>query len=94
MDGFIVSQALSGEVLDKTYYFAKIDHFRKGFMKFMGDNSNIILVDINKNLIGSLQMLGKALRNGKNIVIFPEGTRTRTGEIGNFKNSLLFFQKS
>ncbi len=93
LDGFIVSQALSGEVLDKTYYFAKIDHFRKGFMKFMGDNSNIILVDINKNLIGSLQMLGKALRNGKNIVIFPEGTRTRTGEIGNFKKFFAILSK-
>ncbi|MFR3298787.1 MAG: 1-acyl-sn-glycerol-3-phosphate acyltransferase, partial [Fusobacterium sp.] len=85
LDGFIVNQAVPNSVLDKTYYFADTKHFKKGYMKFMGENSNIIFVDINKNLVNSLQMLSKALRNGKNIVIFPEGTRTRDGKINNFK---------
>lgn len=93
LDGFIVCQALPNNILDNTYFFAKVDHFKKGFMKFMGDNSNIILVDINKNLIGSLQMLGKALISGKNIVIFPEGTRTRNGEMGRFKKFFAILAK-
>lgn len=93
LDGFIVNQAMSNSVLDKTYYFADIKHFRKGYMKFMGENSNIIFVDINKNLVSSLQMLSKALRNGKNIVIFPEGTRTRDGKINNFKKFFAILSK-
>lgn len=93
LDGFIVNQAVPNSVLDKTYYFADIKHFRKGYMKFMGENSNIIFVDINKNLINSLQMLSKALRNGKNIVIFPEGTRTRDGKINNFKKFFAILSK-
>lgn len=93
LDGFIVNQAVPNSVLDKTYYFADIKHFRKGYMKFMGENSNIIFVDINKNLVNSLQMLSKALRNGKNIVIFPEGTRTRDGEINNFKKFFAILSK-
>lgn len=93
LDGFIVNQAMPNSVLDKTYYFADIKHFRKGYMKFMGENSNIIFVDINKNLVSSLQMLSKALRNGKNIVIFPEGTRTRDGKINNFKKFFAILSK-
>lgn len=93
LDGFIVNQAVPNSVLDKTYYFADIKHFRKGYMKFMGENSNIIFVDINKNLVSSLQMLSKALRNGKNIVIFPEGTRTRDGKINNFKKFFAILSK-
>lgn len=93
LDGFIVNQAVPNYVLDKTYYFADIKHFKKGYMKFMGENSNIIFVDINKNLVNSLQMLSKALRNGKNIVIFPEGTRTRDGKINNFKKFFAILSK-
>ena len=93
LDGFIVNQAVPNSVLDKTYYFADIKHFKKGYMKFMGENSNIIFVDINKNLVNSLQMLSKALRNGKNIVIFPEGTRTRDGKINNFKKFFAILSK-
>ena len=93
LDGFIVNQAVPNSVLDKTYYFADIKHFRKGYMKFMGENSNIIFVDINKNLVNSLQMLSKALRSGKNIVIFPEGTRTRDGKINNFKKFFAILSK-
>lgn len=93
LDGFIVNQAVPNSVLDKTYYFADIKHFKKGYMKFMGENSNIIFVDINKNLVNSLQMLSKALRSGKNIVIFPEGTRTRDGKINNFKKFFAILSK-
>ncbi len=85
LDGFILNQSFSNKVLDKTCYFAKSKYFEKSYMKFMGENSNIILVDINKNLITSIQLLGKAIKEGYNIVIFPEGTRTRGGKIGTFK---------
>lgn len=85
LDGFILSQVLSNKILDNTYFFAKIKHFEKKYMKIIGENSNVILVDINKNLIGSMQMLASALKKGKNIVIFPEGTRSTDGELGRFK---------
>ena len=93
LDGFILNQSFSNKVLDKTCYFAKSKHFEKSYMKFMGENSNIILVDINKNLITSIQLLGKAIKEGYNIVIFPEGTRTRDGKIGTFKKFFAILSK-
>lgn len=35
--------------------------------------------------IRSLHEAALKIRHGKNVVIFPEGTRTRTGELGSFK---------
>lgn len=93
LDGFILNQSFSNKILDKTCYFAKSKHFEKSYMKFMGENSNIILVDINKNLITSIQLLGKAIKEGYNIVIFPEGTRTRDGKIGTFKKFFAILSK-
>jgi len=35
----------------------------------------------------SIQKLAEVLKKGKNIVIFPEGTRTKTGKPGEFKKT-------
>ncbi|MGL5544345.1 MAG: AMP-binding protein [Cetobacterium sp.] len=85
LDGFIFNQSVDNKILDNTYYLAKVAHFQKGFMKSLGENSNVMLIDINKNLAETLQSAATALRKGKNIVIFPEGTRTRDGEMKEFK---------
>lgn len=85
LDGFIFTQSLNNKLLDNTYFLAKVAHFDSKIMRYIGENSNIILIDINKNLAETLQSAATALRNGKNIVIFPEGTRSRDGEMRAFK---------
>ena len=36
--------------------------------------------------VRSLQRAAERVRNGKTVIIFPEGTRARTGELGEFKS--------
>jgi long-chain acyl-CoA synthetase len=87
LDGFLVVSFFKRKFVKKTYVYAKEQHFRNPLMKFLAHRNNIILVDINKDLKLSIQKLAEVLKKGKNLVIFPEGTRTITGKIGDFKQT-------
>jgi len=50
-------------------------------------------MDVNKDLKESIQKLAEVLRKGKNIIIFPEGTRTKTGRMGEFKKTFAILSK-
>ena len=41
----------------------------------------------------SIQKLAQVLKEGKNIVIFPEGSRTHDGELGDFKLAFAILSK-
>ena len=93
LDGFIFGHVTPFKYLQNSYTVAKIKHFNNKYMKFMADHSNIILVDINKNLGEMLQTAATILKNGKNLVIFPEGARTRDGKLLEFKKSFAILAK-
>lgn len=44
-------------------------------------------MDINKNLRESLQQMASVLKKGKNVIIFPEGTRSKDGTMKKFKET-------
>jgi long-chain acyl-CoA synthetase len=87
LDGFLVVSFFKRKFVKKTYVYAKEKHFRNPLLKFLAQRNNIILVDINKDLKLSIQKLAEVLKKGKNLVIFPEGTRTMSGKIGDFKQT-------
>ena len=87
LDGFLVASLLKRRFMKKTYVYAKEKHFRGPFLRFMANRNNIILVDVNKDLKLSIQKLAEVLKKGKNLMIFPEGTRTLTGKLGDFKQT-------
>jgi long-chain acyl-CoA synthetase len=86
-DGLFVASFLKNNQMKKTYFYAKEKHVRNKIVKFIADRHNVIVMDINKDLKTSLQKLASVLEKGKNIIIFPEGTRTKTGELGKFKKT-------
>lgn len=87
LDGFLVASLLKRRFMKKTYVYAKEKHFRGRFLRFLASRNNIILVDVNKDLKLSIQKLAEVLKKGKNLMIFPEGTRTLTGQLGDFKQT-------
>ncbi|MDR2083412.1 MAG: AMP-binding protein [Bacteroidales bacterium] len=85
LDGVVLFTQLKKKIRKKTYFFAKEKHFKNPIMKYLANRNNIILMDINHNLRESLQKLTYVLTNNKNIAIYPEGTRSKTG-MNDFKD--------
>ncbi len=93
LDGFILNYLLPNEVRDNTYYLAIAIHFEGGFKRYLAHRGNIILVDVDKNLKETLQIAAKVLKEGKNLVIFPEGARTRDGNLQEFKKTFAILSR-
>jgi len=93
LDSIILYNALSKEEKEEIYFFAKEKVFRSAFLRFFSNNAHVIVMDLNHDLIGSLQRTASLLRKGKKIVFFPEGTRSRDGNIQNFKKSFATIAK-
>ena len=93
IDWILLASVLSPEVLRKTYIFAKAKHFNTPIRKFLAKRSNIILIDINSNLRDAIQKMGEVLRKKCNVVIFPEGTRTQNGKLGEYKKTFAILSK-
>ena len=54
-------------------------------MGFLGRMARIVAVDTDANLVQALQIGALGLRSGKVLLVFPEGTRTIDGRLGEFK---------
>jgi len=92
-DGLFIASFLKNRINKETYFFAKAKHLQKGWLKFLAKKNNVIVVDIDRDLKQSIQQLSAVLKNGKNIIIFPEGTRTRDGKVGTFKKTFSILSK-
>ncbi|MGL5376759.1 MAG: AMP-binding protein [Cetobacterium sp.] len=93
LDGFAFSESLPNDILKNTYFLAINIHFEGKLKKYVADNGNIILVDKNKNLKETIKIAAKVLKDGKNLVIFPEGARTRDGDVQEFKKTFAILSK-
>ena len=92
-DAFALGHMFTYKQAKNIYFFAIKKHFEKPVRRFFADNGNIVLVDINKNLKESLQIAAEVLKENKSLVIFPEGARTRDGEIHDFKKFFAILSK-
>ncbi len=86
-DGMFVASLLRYHQVRGTYFYAKEKHVRQPWLKFLANRNNIIVMDINRDLKTSIQKMGEVLRRRKNLIIFPEGTRTINGHLGDFKKT-------
>ncbi|WP_066629295.1 AMP-binding protein [Labilibacter marinus] len=92
-DGLFVASFLKGATIKNTYFYAKEKHIRRAWLKFLANRNNIIIMDLNKDLKESIQKMGEALKKKKNLIIFPEGTRTQNGKMGDFKKTFAILSR-
>lgn len=65
---------------------AKDYFFNTPFKRFFfGNFTNLIPIDRRAGLKGTMQAASGTLQRGRNLLIFPEGTRSTTGRIASFK---------
>ncbi|HOO62287.1 MAG TPA: AMP-binding protein [Synergistaceae bacterium] len=87
LDGLMLASFFDRSSVRKLYFYATERHFRKSWQKLFAAKNNIILVDVNRQLRLSLQKMARALTEGGSLAIFPEGSRTRDGNMGDFKKT-------
>jgi len=86
-DGLFVASFLKRKTMQSTYFYAKKEHVNNWVLRFLARKNNVIVMDLNKGLQESIQKMAEVLRKGKKIIIFPEGTRTTDGFMGEFKKT-------
>ena len=87
LDSFLVASQFEGAFIKRTYFYGDERHFRQRWRQGFAAHHNTIIMDMNRNLKQSLQKMAAALKHGGNLVIFPEGARTRDGRITPFKKT-------
>ncbi|MBN1925192.1 MAG: AMP-binding protein [Prolixibacteraceae bacterium] len=87
LDAFLVLSYLNRSTLKNTYSYAKKEHVKSRVRKYLASYTNVIVMDLSKDLKHSIQKMAEVVKQGKKILIFPEGTRTQTGELGEFKKT-------
>jgi len=63
-------------------FLARKTLFKKGFIGWVLPRLNAMPIDQGRPDFTSLKRIIKELRAGKPVLIFPEGSRTRTGDLG------------
>ena len=87
LDAFLVLSCLDNKTLKETYSYAKKDHVKSKLRQFAAKRTNVIVMDLAKDLKESIHKMAEVVKHGKKILIFPEGTRTLTGNMGDFKKT-------
>ena len=87
IDGLFVSMFLKTAFLRRTFYYAKRKHVKPGLLEWLARRSNVIVVEAGRDVQLSIQQMAQALRTGGNLLIFPEGTRTADGRLGDFRST-------
>jgi long-chain acyl-CoA synthetase len=93
LDGLVLSAIFKRRIRKRTYFFAKDRNFNSRFKRFFADRANVILLNINKNLKETLQQMAAIADAGNNVVVFPEGARSRDGKIMKFKKTFAIVSK-
>ncbi len=85
LDAFLLVSVLPYSTFRRTFFVGASEYFETPLMKRLARMANIIPVDPDANLLRAMQAGAFGLRNGKVLILFPEGERTIDGKVKKFK---------
>lgn len=86
IDAPVAISGLTRKQIANSYFYATEDHVKGALRRCLAHRNNIIIME-RAQLKRSILQMAEVLRQGHNLVIFPEGTRTRNGQVGEFKKT-------
>lgn len=87
LDGVFLTSALRLWDARDVYFLAKQKHMKHPVVRFLADRGRVIVLDESAGVQASLRAVSLALKAGRSVVVFPEGTRSKSGALGDFKKS-------
>jgi long-chain acyl-CoA synthetase len=93
LDGFLLGYAVPGPLRYRLFSLGDRHYFDIPVIRSLLKLIRVIPVDSARNLVAALQVASYILRNGQILVIFPEGYRSPTGELRQFKKGVAILAK-
>lgn len=93
LDGFVVASALPPHIAVRTYFLGAEEYFTHPVTSLFARLAHVITVNLDRKLKESLQKTAWVLKEGKVVVIFPEGARTRDGRLLPFKKGFAILSR-
>jgi long-chain acyl-CoA synthetase len=94
LDGFLIEATLPYSILKNTFFLAFKQVFGTKLLHPIATYGQSILIDANINLKETMQHASLPLKKKKNLVIFPEGARTRDRKLLEFRPFFAMLSKT
>lgn len=92
LDGPLVVTGMDDKTLCNCYFYATEEHVKGKARRRFARRHNIILMQ-RSDLKTSILRLAEVLKEGKNVVIFPEGRRSDSGKLSKFRRTFAILSK-
>lgn len=85
IDPVIMGSTLPKEILENSFAVGTSDIFGKGFMRRLARWLRVMVLDPDANLVPAMRAGAYGLRQGRILILYPEGERSMDGTPKNFK---------
>jgi long-chain acyl-CoA synthetase len=85
LDGPLLISTLPRRIIYNIFILGYSDYWRNAFSRQLAEICNIVAIDPNANLVRAMQLAAAGLKNNRVLLVFPEGTRTIDGRVGEFR---------
>lgn len=85
LDAPMLFSILPSNVIANSFSLGYSDYWQGPISRRIAESCNIVAIDPNANLVRAMQAGAVGLKRSKILVIFPEGTRSIDGRLGEFK---------
>jgi long-chain acyl-CoA synthetase len=85
LDGPVVASQIPWRLFKDMFYVGTSEIFGKGLLNYLGRTFRLVPVDPDSNLVNAMRAGAFGLKQGKNLVLYPEGERSIDGTPKKFK---------